>query len=146
GTLNGTYTISASGYGYISNPLSTGDSIFGLVSQQGIFVGSSTESGFNDIFIAAPLASPAPTNATFKGSYWVSDIDLSSGSPLGAIGALFQMNPDGGGNLGNVALSGYYGQNGSSVISQSAPNVRYAFQNGAAVVTFPTSNTLLISG
>src|SRR5579871_2425165 len=146
GTLSGTYAISASGYGYISNPLSNGDFVFGLVAQGGIFVGSSTESGFNDIFVAAPLSSPVPTNASFKGSYSVSYMDLSSGSPLGAIGALLQLNPDGAGNLGNVSISGYYGQNGSSVITQSAPAVRYTFQNGAAVVTFPTSNTLLVTG
>src|SRR5579872_606381 len=37
GTIAGTYSIAASGYGFISNPLSTGDLIFGLVSQSGIF-------------------------------------------------------------------------------------------------------------
>src|ERR1700760_126391 len=31
GTLSGTYSISASGYGFLSNPLSNGDSIYGLV-------------------------------------------------------------------------------------------------------------------
>src|SRR5689334_15369769 len=52
GTLTGTYSISASGEGFLSNPLSAGDFIFGVVSQSGIFVGSSTESSFNDLFIA----------------------------------------------------------------------------------------------
>ncbi len=69
--LSGTYSISASGYGFLSNPLSPTDSVYGLVSQQGgqnIFVGSSTESGLNDMFVAAPYSSSA-TNATFKGSY-----------------------------------------------------------------------------
>jgi uncharacterized protein (TIGR03437 family) len=146
GTLSGTYTISASGYGLISNPLSSGDAIYGLVSQQGIFTGSSTESGFNDLFIAAPLSSPAPTNATFKGSYWVSDTDLSSGNPLGAISTLFQLNPDGAGNLGNVTLTGYFGQNGSALITQTAPTVRYSFSNGAASLVFPNSTSLLVSG
>src|SRR5580704_9670241 len=31
GTITGTYAISASGYGFLSNPLSTGDLIYGLV-------------------------------------------------------------------------------------------------------------------
>src|ERR1700730_7823559 len=65
-TTTGTYTISASGYGFLSSPVSTGDSVFGLVSN-GIFIGSSTETSFNDLFISAPLASPAPTNASFQG-------------------------------------------------------------------------------
>ena len=79
-TTSGTYSISASGYGFLSNPLSPTDRVYGLVSQQGIFVGSSTESGFNDMFVAAPLASPAATNATFNGSYWIADMDFPNGT------------------------------------------------------------------
>src|SRR5580704_4539146 len=45
--VSGTYRISASGFGFLDNPF--GDSIYGLVSN-GIFVGSSTESGLNDLF------------------------------------------------------------------------------------------------
>ena len=39
--------------------------IYGLVSQQGIFIGSATESYF-DLFIAAPVASPAATRPPSK--------------------------------------------------------------------------------
>ena len=63
----------------------TGDVIYGLVNQQGIFVGSATEStnGLNDLFIAAPLSTPVPTAATFKGSYTLSYLNVgsSNGSP-----------------------------------------------------------------
>ena len=87
---SGTYSIAASGYGFLSSPIPGGGYVYGLVSQQNIFVGSSTESGFNDLFIAAPLSSPAPTAATFKGSYWFADMDLSytvsESGPLYAIG------------------------------------------------------------
>jgi hypothetical protein len=64
----GTYSIAASGQGFLSNPLSTGDSIHGLVNAQGIFVASSTENvnGYSDLFIAAPLSSTLPTAATFN--------------------------------------------------------------------------------
>jgi len=144
----GTYSISASGYGFLSNPLSTGDYVFGLVSQQGIFIGSSTEtaSGFNDLFIAAPVSSPAATNATFKGSYWIADADLSSGQPLYAIGALFQLNPDGAGNLGTVAFSGYVGEYGSTAVTSTLSGVKYSFSNGAANIAFPNSSSALVSG
>src|ERR1039458_9213464 len=93
-TLTGTYSISASGYGFISNPL-TGDSIYGLVSQQGIFVGSSTDnssSGFNDFFVAAPLASPLPTAASFNGTYVFSNLDLvgaAQGQQAGMLSMMF---------------------------------------------------------
>ena len=141
-TTSGTYSIAASGYGFLSSPIATGASIYGLVSQQGIFVGSTTESGFNDLFIAAPLATPMPTNATFKGSYWLADMDVANG-----IGSMFQVNPDGAGNLGNVSLTGYVDGDGSTVVTQTATAVKYSFSNGAAVVAFPSpSNAPLIIG
>jgi uncharacterized protein (TIGR03437 family) len=139
---SGTYSIAASGYGFLSSPAFSGISVYGLVSQQGIFVGSSTESGFNDLFIAAPLATPMPTNATFKGSYWLADMDTPNG-----ISSMFQMNPDGAGNLGNVSLTGYVYGHGSTVVTQTATAVKYSFSGGAAVVAFPSpSNATLIVG
>ena len=138
----GTYSIAASGYGFLSSPISSKVNVYGLVSQQGIFVGSSTESGFNDLFIAAPLASPLPTAATFKGSYWLADMDTPNG-----INSMFQVNPDGAGNLGNVSLTGYVYGYGSTVVTQTAAAVKYSFSGGAAVVAFPSpSNATLIVG
>ena len=135
GTLSGTYSIAASGQGFLSNPISTGDFIYGMVNAQGIFVGSSTENanGYNDLLIAAPLSSPLPGVSTFKGSYSLSYMDLSSGSPLYTLGAIVSMNPDGAGNLGTVGVAGYVGQGGSSKIVQSLTNVKYIFSGGAAV-------------
>jgi uncharacterized protein (TIGR03437 family) len=138
--VSGTYSISASGYGFLSSPISSTDYVYGLVSQQGIFVGSSTESGFNDLFIAAPLASPPPTAATFKGSYWIADMDTSNG-----ISSMFQVNPDGAGNLGNVTLTGYVGSSG--LVTQTSTGVKYTFSGGAAVMTFTNpTNPPLIAG
>jgi hypothetical protein len=140
--VSGTYSISASGYGYLSSPIVSGDFIYGLVSANGIFVASSTEttSSYSDILIAAPLGSPVPTNATFQGAYTVTGY-LPGGSPLNSADVFFQMNPDGNGNLGTVNIQGYYGGGGTNTISQSNTNLKYSFSNGAAVVTFPTSAT-----
>jgi uncharacterized protein (TIGR03437 family) len=148
GTISGTYSIAASGQGFLSSPLFTGDSVFGLVGQQGIFVGSSTENtrGYHDLFIAAPLASPPPALSSFRGSYSLSYFDLSSGNPLSALGASGQMNPDGNGNLGSVPVTVYVGQNGSSKVTQTLTGGKFIFSNGAAVVTFPNSNNNLFSG
>jgi uncharacterized protein (TIGR03437 family) len=155
GTLTGTYSIAASGYGFLSNPLSTGDRIFGLVAQNKIFVGSSTEAasntGFNDLFVAAPVASPAATAATFKGSYWIAAMDpvgVAQGQPVGALDSLFQLNPDGAGNLGNVSVTGFVGAYGTTQVNQNASNVKYTFSNGAGNITFPnaSNSTTLIWG
>jgi uncharacterized protein (TIGR03437 family) len=144
----GTYSIAASGQGFLSHPLSTGDSIHGMVNAQGIFMGSSTENpnGFNDLFIAAPLSSPAPGLSTFKGTYSLAYMDFSGNSPLVTVGAMLQMSPDGAGNIGTVGVAAYVGEYGSSKAVQSLSNVKYIFSNGAAVVTFPNSSTAFFTG
>ncbi|HJT88052.1 MAG TPA: hypothetical protein VJ732_09350, partial [Bryobacteraceae bacterium] len=143
----GTYSISASGYGYITDVLIQGDKIFGSVAN-GIFTGSSTETanGYNDLFIAAPLASPAPTNSFFQGTYSLVDLDLSSGTPGGTIEASFQVNADGNGGLGNVTVNGYVASNGSQLITQSISRVQYFFSGGAANVNFRGGSSSLVAG
>ncbi|HKE28589.1 MAG TPA: IPT/TIG domain-containing protein [Bryobacteraceae bacterium] len=139
---SGTYAISASGYGYISSPVSQGALVYGLVSQGGIFIGSATEAYF-DMFVAAPVASPAATTSTFKGPYWVAGMDLSgsgSGSPLYTSSFMYQISPDGAGNIPAFNISGYIGQNGTQVIPQTLGAVKYVFQNGAGVINYPVSN------
>jgi uncharacterized protein (TIGR03437 family) len=145
---NGTYSIAASGQGFLSHPLSTGDSIHGMVNAQDIFIGSSTENanGYNDLFIAAPLGSPAPGPSTFKGSYSMAYMDFSGNSPQYTVGAMLQMSPDGVANIGTVGVAAYVGQNGPNKVVQSLPNVKFRFSNGAAVVTFPSSQTAFLAG
>ena len=146
----GTYSISASGYGFISspNPLYPGDYIYGLVSQQGIFVGSSTENsnGYNDMFVAAPLASPLPTAASFSGTYVFSSLDLvglASGQPAGMLSMMFTLTANGACGLGTTTVTGYVGTTPTPV-SQLVPSFPTClFSNGAAVVTFPSNGTLM---
>ena len=103
-TASGTYSISTTGYGYISSAVTNNtDCIYGLVAN-GIFVGSTTETqiGYNDLFIAAQLSSPAPSNSSFRGNYSVAYMNFADGSVLNTYDALFQLNPDGNGNLGTL--------------------------------------------
>jgi uncharacterized protein (TIGR03437 family) len=146
GPVSGTYSISASGYGFVSNPY-TGDSIYGLVSQQGIFVGSSTDNsyGYNDFFVAAPLASPAPTAASFSGTYVFSNLDLTLNLSYGAaynLGMMFTLTPNGACGLGNTIVTGYVGTT-TTPMTQTSSLPTCLFSNGAAVVTFPTNGTLM---
>src|SRR5262249_14718953 len=82
--------------------------------------------------------------STFKGAYSLAYMDLSSGTPTSSIGGMLQMNPDGGGNVGTVGFSGYLGPSAKGTASFS--NLKYAFSNGAAVLTFPNSTTALFTG
>ena len=50
-TWDGEYAISASGFGFIGRSPQEGDDVYGSVSN-GVFIGSSTESGFNNLFIS----------------------------------------------------------------------------------------------
>ncbi len=158
-TANGTYSIAASGYGFLSStiPAASGsapDSIYGLVSN-GIFVGSSTENSYayNDLFLAAQLPSPTPTNATFQGTYSMMSLDFpapaSNNGVLYNRASSFQLSPDGNGNIGTVRATGYIAGNGSSVTNQSISGVRYFFSNGAANINFGgslTASSNLIAG
>jgi uncharacterized protein (TIGR03437 family) len=139
-SLTGTYTISASGYGYLTNPITTGVNIYGLVSH-GIFIGSSTEqNAFSDLFIAAPMASSAAATSAFNGNYTVAYFSPSS-SIDNSVDASFEINPNGSGSLGTVNMSGYVGEGGSSVETQTSANVKYVISNGAANLMFPNSST-----
>ena len=146
GNATGTYSISASGYGFVSNPY-TGDSIYGLVSQQGIFVGSSTDNsyGYNDFFVAAPLASPLPTAANFSGTYVFSNLDLvgvASGQPAGMLSMMFTLTPNGACGLGNTVVTAYAGTT-TTPVTQTSSLPTCLFSNGAAVVTFPSNGQLM---
>jgi uncharacterized protein (TIGR03437 family) len=143
-TTGGSYAISGSGAGYINavdQTFST-DNIFGTVSQ-GLFIGTSTStgSGYNDLFIAAPVGSTA-TNSTLKGTYAVAYMD-----PTFPGDAMFSMTADGQGNIGSVSVTGYTGAN-TTATTQSLSGVTYSFTNGAAEVKFGgTRNTsTLVAG
>lgn len=139
-SYTGTYVIAASGYGYIASPLSgtTPIPIYGLVSQQGIFIGSATESYF-DFLVAAPVGSTPATVGTLKGTYTIADIDFTQFDPTAIGNYLFQITPDGAGNLPATTVNGYISGYGSQMYPQTLASAKYTFQNGAGVLQFPTS-------
>ena len=149
GTLNltGTYTISASGYGFLDSPasqligeelgvtLATPDQIYGLVSN-GIFIGSATENiyGYNDLFVAAPAGNASAS--TFSGQYALAGMDspgfgITEGIAY-SLDYLIVGNADGKGNFNVSSAKGYIGANGGSATSQDIGDAKYIFSNGAA--------------
>ena len=134
----GTYAIAASGEGFITavNENFPNDQIVGLVSQGGVFIGSSTETGnlYNDLFIAAPVGSTA-TNATLNGTYQVAYMN-----PTFPGDAYFPMTANGQGSIGAVNVTGYVSTNSdptaSTVSTETLSNVTYSFSNGAAQLNF----------
>jgi uncharacterized protein (TIGR03437 family) len=136
-STSGTYTISASGFGFISEQL-LNSQIYGAVGANGVFVGSSTESGAYDLFIAAPVSSQGLS--TLQGSYSLSFMDPTGLLTNGlAYDASLQMTSNGSGNIGTVNLSVY--ATSSTPTNQSLSGVRYIVSNNAFVVTFPSSSS-----
>jgi len=134
---SGTYSISAGGYGFLSNQL-LGGYIYGLVGANGVFVGSTTESGAFDLFIAAPVTSQSAS--TLQGSYTLAFIDptgaLTGGTPYDA---QLQMSSSGSGTIGTVNVSAY--ATSSTPTTQSISGVKYIVSNNAYNVMFPSSSS-----
>lgn len=152
-TKTGTYAIAANGFGYLSSTIFDSGKVFGLVSQ-GIFMGSSTEEvanpknfGINDLLIAAPAASPAQTNASLSGRYWVVDTNFPGFDPSQGRDAFFQLNPDGNGNVGTVNARGYIGFR-TRAVTQTINNASYSFTNGVGRLSYggTLSSTNLLAG
>lgn len=134
-SVTGTYSLAASGYGFLTGLLVSGDTLNVLVSN-GILVGSSTDNanGYNDLMIAAPLTSQALS--TFQGNYSVVGVDSPTLGVASTRAYSFQLSADGNGGVGTVRASGYFAGNGTNVSNQSFSGIRYRFSNGAEVIQF----------
>lgn len=146
-TGSGSYVIAASGEGYISAVDSAdfpNDQIVGLVSTEGVFIGSSTETsqGYNDLFVAAPIGSSEATNSTLNGSYQAAYYD-----PTYPGDALLTFTANGSGGIGTLNAYEFVAGN-TSPTTQNLSGVTYSFSNGAAQLNFggTVSDTNFIGG
>jgi uncharacterized protein (TIGR03437 family) len=148
--VTGTYVIGANGWGYITNPVTSGDFVYGAVGQ-GIFVGSSTENNVTNTFLAIP-AGAVLTNSTFTKSYWAGLIDFPSGSSADLKNALFELTPNGQGTFGTISLNGQAQNQSNPTILQSDIGATYTFgSDGSVALNVPTpsgvsSTNALFSG
>jgi uncharacterized protein (TIGR03437 family) len=136
--MNGAYSISASGWGFLNNPVSSGDVIWGLATQNHLFIGSSTETqnAFNDLFIGALAASNNPTDSSLQGSYSAAYMNFPNGFVGDVVTAGFQMEPNGDGQIGSVNIQMFTGasSNAMDVVEPAS----YSFSGGIGTLTFPT--------
>ncbi|HTM49130.1 MAG TPA: hypothetical protein VL285_10630 [Bryobacteraceae bacterium] len=138
-STTGAYRISASGMGYLDDPIrlnaaSPTSTVWGLVSQ-GVFIGSSTDDGLNDLFIAALAPSSPPANSSFNGSYWAAAVNIPNGDVTQARDMFFRLDPNGQGSLGTVNLTGLVGLGGATV-TQNVNGAVYSLANGALTLGF----------
>ena len=144
-STTGAYRISASGMGYLDDPIrqnaaSPSSTVWGLVSQ-GVFIGSSTDDKINNLFIAAQAPSSPPANSSFSGSYRAAAVNFPSSDLTQARDMFFPLNPDGQGNLGTVNLTGLIGAGGNT-ITQTSNGAVYSFANQTLTLGFGGSGQL----
>jgi uncharacterized protein (TIGR03437 family) len=131
-TSSGVYTIAASGLGYITRSNASGGIVYGMVAN-GVFVGSSTESGvnspsaINNLFIAA-RASATPTTTSFTQIYSAAYMNLPALNKAQIIDAAFSIQPSGNGNLPLTTVTGRIGGNAATT-SQTFLGATYSFSN-----------------
>lgn len=132
----GTYSLAASGYGFLSSFLTSNDTLSLLLSN-GVLIGSSTDNanGYNDLFIAAPV----PSNSNLQGTYSIAGLDsppLVQGSVVYTRAYSFSMTADGNGGIGSVQPTGYFATSSNLVRQGTISGIRYRMSGGAAVVQF----------
>ena len=141
-TGSGTYTIGASGYGYMSTPLQfvdsqfEGDQINLLVSPSKVVVGNTTDNntGYNDLFVAAPAPTSTPS---LQGTFSV----IGVGLPALTLDLLhtraysFTMTGTGS-TVTTTTLNGALGLNITAMTQPAFSGVKYSVSAGAASVTF----------
>jgi uncharacterized protein (TIGR03437 family) len=126
----GTYSISASGYGSLSNTWGNPPPYFGdkalqvLVGKDKIVIGSAPNALYEDIFIAVPATSV--TNATLNGSY--SFVYYNAGSLSGYDSSVSTgvLNANGAGKISDFSLK-TYSRNEPNPITQSVTGALYSF-------------------
>ncbi len=140
--LSGTYRIAASGLGFLARDGQYGGNVYGGVSHD-VFIGSSTESAVNNLFIAARAASP--TTSSFNSTYAVAYVNFPNLNMDQARDALYRLTPDGNGGLASVNADGFIGGDYTPV-NQVVNSATYSFSAGVGTLSFggtPAAQTLL---
>lgn len=150
-TTSGSYGVSANGTFSMQSLIDSNDTEFGGVGATGpsAIVASATEGGYQDLLVGIPV-NPAVSASTLSGPYRAVYIDYLQGDVMKVRDASFTLNPNGSGNMGSVAVSGYAADQGNTLLSQTVASVPYSVSSPAGPFTSlnfgPASPSQLISG
>ncbi len=147
--FTGTYQAGSNGLFSIQSLVDPTQYSYGGVSAMGpsAFVASATEGSSVDILVAIPAGANVSA-ASLKGSYTTGYIDFLNADVTMIREATFNLNADGAGNFGSVAVAGTAVNLGGAATNQTVPGVTYTLSGeGSGVVTFGSAAaTQLISG
>jgi len=139
---SGVYTITASGYGSLSTPLQfvnsqfKGDEIILLVSPSGVVTGSTTDnnSGYNDLFLAAPVPTSTPS---WQGTFSVIGVSVPALTLDLLHTRAYSFTMTGASDtVTTTALTGALGFNATAMTQPAFSDVKYSVSDGAGAVTF----------
>lgn len=140
---NATYRMSAGGFGFLDPP--SGETVlgrvYGLVAN-GVFIGSSTESGVNNLFVAALKNATPVTETTFNQPFTLVYTNLATVSSDQIRDAVIPISPNGGGSLGTVTATGFAGSSLAEV-SQAISGASYSFSGGVGTLNLGGSGQLI---
>jgi uncharacterized protein (TIGR03437 family) len=146
-TGSGTYTLGGSGYGYMSTPLQfvypklAGDEINLLVSPSKVAIGSNTDNntGYNDLFVAAPVPTSTPS---LQGTFSVIGVGIPAPTLELKDTRAYSFTMTGTRNtVTTTALSGALGLSVTALTQPAFSGVNYSVSDGAAAVTFGDETT-----
>jgi uncharacterized protein (TIGR03437 family) len=149
--VTGGYRVAANAVTIMDNPIRTEalDWIYGAVGESGVFVGSSTESGYMDLFIAIPAGTQNATNARVNGTYWVGSLDFPGLSSGMAKNALFQITANGQGGFPSTTVRGRAANANHAEVAQALSAATYSFAadgTGTANFTNPAAPNAAVFG
>ena len=146
---SGTFVVGSNGLAQMKNPLEPNGVVDGGVGL-GAFVGSSTESTFQDFLVMIPAGTAPVSNSSLQGSYRVGALEFMQGKSSLARNSYFTLTSTGNGSLGNVAVTGSAVNLGNVSINQTVTNASYSFTQPVGSLILPlasgTADSQLISG
>ncbi|MCU1263349.1 MAG: hypothetical protein JWO80_6234 [Bryobacterales bacterium] len=142
----GTYSVQSNGIAQIDNPIFSA-TLFGAFSQP-VVTASSTEDGYEDLFVAIQAPTTTVSNNFLSGAYTLGTFDLFNGPNGLAQQGYFTVNADGNGNISTIALTGSIQNQSAATVTQSISGSTYSISGaGVGSLNVPASvSNQIVSG
>jgi uncharacterized protein (TIGR03437 family) len=148
-SFSGYYNVGSNGLSALQNPLEPVREIDGGMGL-GAFVGSSTESDFQDLFVMIPASKGTVTNAALSGSYRVGTLEFPQASAALVRDTYFTLTTSGDGRLGTITVNGSSANQGNALLTQQIAGGTYSLSGlGAGTISLPntaSASNQLVSG
>ena len=126
----GTYAVQSNGLAQIDNPIFSA-TLFGTFSQP-VVTASSTEDGYEDLFVAIQAPTNNVSNSFLSGAYTLGTLDFFNSPSQLAQQGYFTLSADGNGNISTIALTGSIQNQSAATVTQNISGSTYTL-SGAGI-------------